>query len=103
MNSKFVVRACAGLSLAACTFATQLVAQGPPNAAGSSAAPAANAPMEEKQYDLLLKGGHVIDPKNNVDAVRDVAIKDGKIAKVAVGIPAKVKVEKKDRPTPTDH
>lgn len=88
MNSKFVVRACAGLSLAACTFATQLVAQGPPNAAGSSAAPAANAPMEEKQYDLLLKGGHVIDPKNNVDAVRDVAIKDGKIAKVAVGIPA---------------
>ncbi len=41
-----------------------------------------------RDYDLLLKGGHVIDPKNNIDAIRDVAIKDGKIAKVAVGIPA---------------
>ena len=34
------------------------------------------------QYDLLLKGGHVIDPKNGVDAKRDVAIADGKIAAV---------------------
>jgi dihydroorotase len=34
-------------------------------------------------YDLLLQGGHVIDAKNNIDAVRDVAIKDGKIAAVA--------------------
>jgi dihydroorotase len=42
-----------------------------------------------QDYDLLLKGGRVIDPKNNVDAIRDVAIKDGKIAKIAVGIPAK--------------
>ena len=23
-----------------------------------------------QQYDLLLKGGHVIDPKNRIDAVR---------------------------------
>ena len=44
-------------------------------------------PISDKDYDLLLKGGHVIDAKNNIDAVRDVAIKDGKIAKVAVGIP----------------
>jgi dihydroorotase len=35
------------------------------------------------QYDLLLRGGHVIDPRNNLSAVRDVAIKDGKIAAVA--------------------
>jgi dihydroorotase len=34
-------------------------------------------------YDLLLHGGHVIDAKNNIDAVMDVAIKDGHIAKVA--------------------
>ena len=33
-------------------------------------------------YDLLLRGGHVIDDKNHIDAVMDVAIKDGKIAKV---------------------
>ena len=29
-------------------------------------------------YDLLLKGGHVIDARNGVSAVRDAAIKDGK-------------------------
>jgi dihydroorotase len=34
-------------------------------------------------YDLLLRGGHVIDAKNHIDAVMDVAIKDGKIAQVA--------------------
>ena len=34
-------------------------------------------------YDLLLRGGRVIDAKNNIDAVMDVAIKDGRIAKVA--------------------
>jgi len=37
-------------------------------------------------YDLLLRGGHVIDDKNHIDAVMDVAIKDGKIAKVAAGL-----------------
>ncbi|MFN2203991.1 MAG: amidohydrolase/deacetylase family metallohydrolase [Caldilineaceae bacterium] len=33
-------------------------------------------------YDLLLKNGHVIDPRNGIDAVRDVAVRDGKIAAV---------------------
>jgi dihydroorotase len=35
------------------------------------------------QYDLLLQGGHVVDAKNKLSAVRDVAIRDGKIAAVA--------------------
>src|SRR5438132_13823838 len=39
-----------------------------------------------QQYDLLLRGGHVIDPRNNVSAVRDVAIRDGRIAEVAAKI-----------------
>ena len=39
-------------------------------------------------YDLLLKGGHVIDPKNKISEVRDVAIAEGKVARVAVNIPA---------------
>ena len=34
-------------------------------------------------YDLLLRGGHVIDAANHIDAVMDVAIKDGHIAQVA--------------------
>ena len=46
---------------------------------------AAQAPPE---YDFLIKGGRVIDPRNSLDAVRDVAIKDGKIAAVAADIPA---------------
>ena len=37
----------------------------------------------QTQYDLLLQGGHVIDAKNRLSAVRDVAIKDGKIAAVS--------------------
>jgi dihydroorotase len=39
------------------------------------------APASPK-YDLLLRGGHVIDARNNLSAVRDVAIADGKIAAV---------------------
>lgn len=42
-----------------------------------------------QDYDLLLKNGHVIDPKNQVDAKRDVAIRNGKIVKVASSIPGK--------------
>jgi dihydroorotase len=40
----------------------------------------------QQKYDLLLKGGHVIDPKNRISAVRDVAIADGKVAAVAASI-----------------
>jgi dihydroorotase len=39
-------------------------------------------------YDLLLQGGHVLDDKNHIDSVMDVAIKDGKIAMVAAHIPS---------------
>ena len=44
--------------------------------------------LSAQPYDLLLKGGHVIDPKNNVDRVADVAIAGGKIARVRPGIAA---------------
>src|SRR5258706_6456571 len=40
----------------------------------------------QTQYDLLLQGGHVIDAKNKISAVRDVAILDGKIAAVEARI-----------------
>lgn len=46
------------------------------------------APAAAQQYELVLKGGHVIDPANNVDGVRDVAIQDGRVAAVRVTIPA---------------
>jgi len=37
----------------------------------------------QPNYDLLLQGGHLIDPKNGISAVRDIAIKDGTVAAVA--------------------
>jgi dihydroorotase len=42
----------------------------------------------QPRYDLLLKGGHVVDAKNHLSAVRDVAILNGKIAAVAEHIEA---------------
>ena len=48
----------------------------------------ATAGYAQTSYDLLLKGGHVIDGRNGIDALRDVAIKDGRIAAVAADIPA---------------
>jgi len=42
----------------------------------------------QQKYDLLLKAGHVIDARNTISAVRDVAIANGKIAAVAANIPA---------------
>lgn len=36
--------------------------------------------------DLLLRGGHVIDPKNSVDGIADVAISDGIIQAVGANL-----------------
>jgi dihydroorotase len=41
-----------------------------------------------QEFDLVLKGGHVIDARNGLSAVRDVAVKDGRIATVASDIAA---------------
>jgi dihydroorotase len=43
--------------------------------------------LAQPQYDLLIKGGRVIDAKNHISAVRDVAVRDHKIAEVAPKIP----------------
>jgi dihydroorotase len=43
---------------------------------------AAGGAMAAPKYDLLLQGGHVIDPKSGTSAVRDVAIAGGKIAAI---------------------
>ena len=64
----------------------------PPVSPAPSAAPA-NMPFDaplhspEADLDLLLAGGHVLDPKNGVrGGVRDVGIADGRIAEVAESI-----------------
>jgi dihydroorotase len=40
----------------------------------------------QERYDLLLRGGHVIDPRNQINAIRDVAIRDGLIAAVGTDL-----------------
>jgi dihydroorotase len=52
--------------------------------AHSSRAFAAQAP----KYDLMIKGGRVIDPSVRLDAIRDVAISAGRIAAVEANIAA---------------
>ena len=47
-----------------------------------------NLSAQKPRYDLLLKGGHVIDPANRIDGVMDVAIAAGKIAAVEQDISA---------------
>jgi len=42
---------------------------------------------DEKPFDLLIRGGRVIDPSQNLEAVRDVAVQGGKIARVDAQIP----------------
>ena len=44
-------------------------------------------PLFAQQIDILLKGGHLIDAKNEIDALMDVAILDNKISQVAPNIP----------------
>jgi dihydroorotase len=63
----------AGVLLLALTFAGKVSAQTPA--------------QPGYDYDFLLKGGHVVDARNKISAVRDVAIKDGKIAAVASNLP----------------
>ncbi len=45
--------------------------------------------VSAQSYDIVIKGGHVIDAKNNMDAIMDVAISNGKIAEVAKNIDTK--------------
>lgn len=41
----------------------------------------------EAQYDLVVKGGRVVDPSQRLSAVRDVAISGRHVARVAADIP----------------
>jgi dihydroorotase len=53
-----------------------------PLAAGSGEPPTGT------EFDLLIKGGKVIDPSQNLEEERDVAIRDGKIIRLERDIPA---------------
>jgi dihydroorotase len=70
----------AALAIPAISHVAGEAAQAAPLQA-TGAAPAA------AMYDLLIAGGRVIDPVQNLSAERDVAIAGGRIARVAANIP----------------
>lgn len=39
-----------------------------------------------QEYSIVIKGGTVIDPKNNIQSVMDIAVNDGRIARIAKDI-----------------
>lgn len=43
---------------------------------------AQSKPSSAETYDVVIRGGRVMDPASNLDAVRNVGIRDGKIAAV---------------------
>jgi dihydroorotase len=47
-------------------------------------------------FDLILRGGRVIDPSQKLDGVRDVAFKDGKVAAVGKDLKAPAGTEIRD-------
>lgn len=53
-----------------------------------AAALAPFARLQTTPYDLVIKGGHVIDPSQSISATADVAIKGSVIAEVAEDIPS---------------
>ena len=55
-------------------------------AAAAMAARVPGALAQGSKYDLIIRGGRVIDPSRRLDAVRDVAIAQGRIAAVEAGI-----------------
>ena len=46
-----------------------------------------------QQYSIVIKGGHVIDPKNNINAIMDIAVSNDKIVSVAKDIDVKNAVQ----------
>jgi len=44
--------------------------------------------LHAQPIDILLKGGHVIDPKNKIDTQMDITVTGGKISQVAPNIPS---------------
>lgn len=58
-------------------------------AAGSGyVAASARGVFAQARYDLIVKGGRVIDPSVRLDAVRDVAVANGRIAAVEANLAA---------------
>src|SRR5690606_38625513 len=49
--------------------------------------------VNAQTYQILIKGGHVIDPKNNINEPMDLAIHEGKIVAVEKNIDPKLGIQ----------
>jgi dihydroorotase len=69
---------------------SSLFLTGSPRLAGAHApgTHSAEAAADGKPFDLLVKGGKVVDPSQDLEGARDVAIAGGKIARLEQDIPA---------------
>jgi len=56
-------------------------------AASPAAKPSPPQGEGSKKYDLLIKGGTVVDPGQRLHALLDIGVKDGKILDVSQDIP----------------
>src|SRR5215471_11232834 len=56
--------------------------------AGLSAAPAAAAMGRDDKFDLVIKGGEILDPSQNLRAKRDIGIRFGIIEALEADIPS---------------
>jgi dihydroorotase len=65
-------------------------------AAGMATAAVSPASLFAADYDLVIRGGRVIDPSQRIDRLADVAIRAGRIAAVRPAIPATAATESID-------
>lgn len=65
-------------------------------AAGMATAVVAPEVLAAADYDLVIRGGRVIDPSQRIDRLADVAIRSGRIAAVRPDIPAAAAAESID-------
>ena len=49
-----------------------------------------------KDFDLILKGGHVVDPGQKINSIMDLAFQGGKVAALENKIPVSRNVQVKD-------
>ena len=77
-----IITAC----VAAATVAALGISVKPKSEVATESPTASREQPAAPKYDLLLRGGHVVDAKNKISAVLDVAIAGGKIAAVAAKI-----------------
>jgi dihydroorotase len=47
-------------------------------------------------FDLILRGGRVIDPSQGVDEIMDVGFSGGKVARLGINLPAESRTEMRD-------